>query len=195
MPEVVQRPPAAEALRAELDAVAGRLEHLDGRVPDVRLEVVRERVRPEDDPRRPPRARAATPNQVDEGLAARTAAAAARALSPAERRSAPDRRVPSAFAGAARARPRPTGEQPERVRRRRPQPPARSSARGTPPCTWRCRREPGSRPCSPCTRGRGRAILARPGRASRSPITSPRSSSKSRCARPRVVCISSRVTM
>src|SRR5918992_763681 len=46
---VVERPPAAQTSRWKLDAVARRLEDLDGRLPGLRAKVVRERVGPEED--------------------------------------------------------------------------------------------------------------------------------------------------
>src|SRR5207248_5937161 len=49
-PVVVERPSAAEVARRDDDVEGGLLERLDGGDPDLGLEVVRERVGPEDDP-------------------------------------------------------------------------------------------------------------------------------------------------
>ena len=100
----------------------------------------------------------------------------------------------TAFAspGATRRQPRPAVDRAHRIRGAGPQPALRSSARGTPPCRSPCPRRPGSRSCTPCTRGRGRAPRAPP-RPSTRVTVSPRSISNRSRARPRVECFSSRV--
>ena len=127
---------------------AGALEHPDGRGSDVRLEMVRERVGPEDDvaAHRPQTARARRTRR-------RTCAAAKR-----RQLAAAATRLPATFAAAARpgvcvtrfatpaARARraaPSGRSARRRRRAAAAPAARSGARGTRPSASACRRSTG----------------------------------------------------
>ena len=122
---VVERTPAAEGARRQRDRASRRLEHLDRRLPDLGVEVVRERVRPEEHPTPAVAARRAAREPARERLR-RECRQTARGRDAADRlgRIRKDRRLRDEVREPRHpcGRPRPPVDQPHRVGRAWTQP-------------------------------------------------------------------------
>ncbi len=163
---VVERPAAAERARRDRHVEAGGLEHLDRGPGGLGMEVVVEGVRPEEHAGRARRSvsvAAASWRRTRRVKVCGREARDARAAAPCRRPPWRARARPGVWVtkltrrGARRGQARPPVDEAQGVGRCAGAGAARSSATGTRPCRSPCRRSPGSRPCSPCRRGRGRA--------------------------------------